>query len=86
MLVNFAKQIINKCNGKKSNGKRNISVCTFKKEEERQNDNDRVESIAQNLNRSGNSTLLQTAIAIVSNLSNTKSGNSATFFDNGSSL
>ena len=67
MLVNFARQIINKCHGKRCNGKRNISVCTFKKEEEPQNDNDKVENIAQNLNRAGNSTLLQTAIAIVSN-------------------
>ena len=67
------------CN--KCNGKHNISVCTFKKKEKPQDDNDTKESIAANLNHVENGTLLQTAIAMVSNLSNTKSDNSAILFD-----
>ena len=69
---------------KKCKGKHNISVCTFKKTDEPQNDNDTAESIAANLNHAENSTLLQTAIAMVSNLCNTKSGNSGIFFDTSS--
>ena len=68
---------------KKCNGKHNISVCTFKKKEEPQDDNDTAESIATNLNHAKNGTLLQNAIAMVSHLSNTKSDNSAILFDTG---
>ena len=55
----------------------------LKKVEEPLNDND-AESIATNLDHAKNGTLLQTAIAMVSNLSNTKSDNFAILFDNGS--
>ena len=51
---------------------------------EPQDDNDTAESIATNLNHVENSSLLQTAIAVASNLSNTKSDNSAILFDTGS--
>ena len=49
-----------------------MSVCTFKKTEEPQNDNDTAESIAANLNHAENGALLKTAIAMIGNLSNTK--------------
>ena len=59
-------------------------MCALKKIEEPQNDNDTIESIAANLNQVENGTSLQTAIAMVSNLSDTKSDNSAILFDTGS--
>ena len=59
-------------------------VCTFKKAEEPLND--AAESIAINLNHAENGNLIQTAIAMVSNLSNTKSDNSSVIFDAGRAL
>ena len=79
--LNFARQVINV---KSATIKHSISVCTFQKTEEPQNDNDTAESIVTNLNHAENGTLLQTAIAMVSNLSNTKSDNSVILFDTGS--
>ena len=69
---------------KRCNGKHNILVCTFKKAEEPPND--AAESIAINLNHAENGNLIQTAIAMVSNLSNTKSDNSSVIFDAGRAL
>lgn len=53
----------------KCNDKHNILVCTFEKVEEPQNGNGTPESFAKNLNHAESSTLLQTAIAMFSNLS-----------------
>ena len=69
---------------KRCNGKHNILVCTFKKAEEPPND--AAESIAINLNHAENGNLIQTAITMVSNLSNTKSDNSSVIFDAGRAL
>lgn len=55
---------------KKCSGKYNLLVWTFKNAKKTQNDNGAAESTSTNLNHAKSGTLLQTAIAIVSNLSN----------------